>query len=99
MMLTHDGMHVCPAHGGDVRAGSRVVLFVRNVTSKRLTVSTAAAQERLTNSVFGSPFLEPVAPINSAILQLRWSDACYHFSSALLSRQYQFTRLRMRFHS
>jgi hypothetical protein len=50
-----------------------LLLFVCDTTSKSLTVSTAAAQERLTNSVFGSPSLEPYW----AILRLRRMEARY----------------------
>src|SRR6267142_665362 len=61
MMLTHDRIYECPDHGGDVRAGSRVVLFVRNATSKDDGVNRGGAGAAY-YYVFRSSFLEPCSP-------------------------------------
>jgi hypothetical protein len=54
---------------------------VRDTTSKGLTISTAAAQEGLLLRFPLPPFSNPVAPINRAILRLRWTEACYRHTS------------------
>ena len=84
MLLNADRIEHMPGPRRSCRSWfTRVLLFVRDATSKDLMVSTAAAQKRLTIALSAHPFSKPVAPINQAILRHRRSEACYHAPSAV----------------